>query len=84
MLGVLPATDPGAWFLITGWEADGFLLGETVAFIDGAEGLALMALLDDVLPNAIVCYILRRLFSSVVLLTLAAGWFETIWPYLSL
>ena len=55
-----------------------------MAFIDGAEGLALMALLDDVLPNAMVCYVLRRLFSSVVLLTLVAGWFETIWPYLSL
>ena len=44
-----------------------------MALIDGAEGLALMALLEDVLPNAMVCYVLRRLFSSVVLFTLVAG-----------
>ena len=55
-----------------------------MALIDGAEGLALMALLEDVLPNAMVCYVLRRLFSSVVLFTLVAGWFETVWPYLVL
>ena len=70
--------------MITGWEEVAFLCGETVALIVGADGLAFIALLAEVLPKAIVCCILRLLFSIAVLSPLAAGWFEVALPYLLL
>ena len=59
--------------MITGWEEVAFLCGDTAALIVGAEGLAFMALLAEVLPKAIVCCILRLLLSRAVLSPLAGA-----------